>query len=82
MEFLNKYINFMKKNFLLKNTKWRVSIAVPKKNFFYGDRPRQKILKIEICTWNKKKTNFFLMFIRLPSEVLKFIKKYSFLQKC
>ena len=41
---------------------------------------RQEILKIEICTWNQK-TNFFLMFIRLPSEVLKTIKKYSFLQK-
>ena len=48
-----------------------------KKNF--GGCPRQEILKIEICICNKK-TNFFLMFIRLPSEVPKIIKKYSCLQ--
>ena len=42
---------------------------VQKKNFF-GGRPRQEILIIEICTWNKE-TNLFLMFIRLPSEVPK-----------
>ena len=50
------------------------------KKIFFGGRPRQEILKIEILTW-KKKINFFLMFIRLPSEVTKIIKKYSFLQK-
>ena len=47
---------------------------VQKKNFFFGVHPRQEILKIEIFTWYKK-TNFFLMFIRLPSEVPKIIKK-------
>ena len=50
------------------------------KKFFFGIRPRQEILKIEVCTRNKK-TNFFLIFIRMPSEVRKIIKKYSFLQK-
>ena len=40
---------------------------VQKKMFFEG-RPRQEILKIENCTWNKK-ANFFLIFIRLPREV-------------
>ena len=66
--------------FLLRNTKWRLSIAVSKKNFFFGGCPRQEILKIEICTWNKKAI-FFLMFIRLPSEVPKIITKYAFLEK-
>ena len=47
---------------------------VQKKILFAG-RPRQEILKIEICTWNKK-TNFFIMFIRLTSEVPKNMKKY------
>ena len=27
---------------------------VYKKKFFFGDCPRQEILKIEIWTWNKK----------------------------
>ena len=49
---------------------------VQKKKFF-GGRPRQGILKIEICTWNKK-TNFFLTFMRLPSEVSKIIKNINF----
>ena len=43
-----------------------------KKNF---GGPCQEILKIEICTQNKK-TNVFLMFIRMPSEVPKIITKY------
>ena len=38
------------------------------KKIIFGGRPRQDILKIEICTWNRK-TNFFLMFIRMPSQV-------------
>ena len=45
--------------------------------FFFRRSSVAKILKIEICTWNKK-TIFFLMFIRLPSEVPKIMKKYSF----
>ena len=52
---------------------------VQKKKFF-EDRPGHEILKIEICTWSKK-TNLFLMFIRLLREVPKIIKKYPFLQK-
>ena len=48
--------------------------------FFFGGRRRQEILKIEICIW-KTKTKFFLIFISLPSEVPKIIRKYSFLQK-
>ena len=47
------------------------------KKFFVGGRPRQEILKIEICTWNKK-TNFFLIFMRLPSEVPKIINNIHF----
>ena len=47
-----------------------------KKNF--GGSPRQEIQKIEICTWNKN-TIFFLILRRLPSEIPKIIKKYSFL---
>ena len=47
---------------IVKKYKRRLSIAVSKKKNF-GDRPRQEILKIEICIWNKK-TIFFLMFIR------------------
>ena len=50
------------------------------KKVFFGGSPRQEILKIEICTW-KIKINFFLMLIRLRSEIPKIIKKYSFLQK-
>ena len=46
-----------------------------KKKIFFRGRPWQEILKIHICTWNKK-TNFFPMFIRFPSEVPKIIKKY------
>ena len=49
--------------------------CVKKNKIFFRGRPRQEILKLEICTENKK-TNFFLMFIRLPSEVPKIIKKY------
>ena len=48
-----------------------------KKNFFFRGRARQEILKIEIFTWNKK-TNFFLMFIRFPSEVPETIKNIHF----
>ena len=61
--------------FSLRNIKCWLSIAVSEKKNFFGGRSRQEILNIEICTWNKK-TNFFLIFIRLPSEVLKIIKKY------
>ena len=56
-----------------------VAVYCHVKKKFKG-RPRQEILKILICIWNKK-TNFSLMFIRLPSEVPKIIKKYPFLQK-
>ena len=44
------------------------------KKTFFGGRPRQEILKIEICTWNKNKTDF-LMFMKLPIEVPNIIKK-------
>ena len=57
MEFINEYINFIKKNCFIRIKKRRLSIAVSKKKLFFGGHPGQEIRKIEICTWNKK-TNF------------------------